>query len=404
MTPFPHGGKLVPRRLEGEEAAALRRRAAGLPSLSLDPIALSDLEMFAGGGFSPLTGFMCAADYERVLEEMRLAKGHVWPIPITLAVRVEEAGGLRPGQEVALRDGRGRLRGSMVVAEIFPWSPAREAKMVFGTADEAHPGVRRLFKLGDRLAGGEVWVLPRMGAGAWVPYLLDPAQTRAEFARRGWRTVAGFQTRNPLHRGHEYIQKVVLETVDGILLHPITGAAEEDGLPADVRLRCYEVLLANYFPPERVLLSAMPGAMRHAGPREAVLHALIGKNYGCTHFILGRDHAGAGDFHRPFAAQEIFNYFGQEELGIKLLFFESAFFCRVCGGMATRKTCPHGAADRVDPSVTVVRAMLARGEAPPAEFMRPEVSAVLLAAFTQARGANAPSGFAPGGSHASGGR
>ena len=403
MNPFPHGGKLVLRRLEGEEAAALRRRAADLPSLMVDAIALSDLEMFAGGGYSPLTGFMGAADYERVLEEMRLAKGHVWPIPITLAASLEEAGGIRPGREVALLDGRGRLRGSMVVTEVFPWSPAREAKAVFGTADEAYPGVRRLFKRGERLVGGEVRVLPRTGTGPWAPYLLDPAHTRAEFARRGWRTVAGFQTQSPLHRGHEYIQKVVLETVDGLLLHPYAGAAGEDDFPADVRVRCYEVLLANYFPPERILLAALPGFVRHAGPREALLQALIGKNYGCTHFIVARDPVGV-KFPRSFAAQEIFNYFGQEELGIKLLFFESAFFCRICGAMATRKTCPHGAADRIDPSMAVARAMLARGEAPPAEFMRPEVSAALLAAFAQTGMVKVFPGFGPGKNHSSGER
>ncbi|MGQ9779117.1 MAG: sulfate adenylyltransferase [Bacillota bacterium] len=395
MTPLPHGGRLVPRRVEGEEAAELKCRAASLPSLVLDAVALSDLEMFAGGGFSPLTGFMGATDYERVLAEMRLAKGHLWPLPITLAAHVEEAKGLRPGQEAALRDARGRLRGVIKVGEVFPWSAKREAKAVFGTTDENHPGIKRLFALGDRLVGGEVWVFPRSGAGPWTPYLLDPAQTRAEFVRRGWRTIVGFQTRNPLHRAHEYLQKVALEMVDGLLLHPLVGATKEDDLPADVRLRCYEVLLANYFPAERVLLAAMPGAMRYAGPREAVLHAIIRKNYGCTHFIVGRDHAGVGDFYRPFAAQEIFNYFGQEEIGIKLLFFKRAFFCRICGGMATRKTCPHGPADHVDLSGSMVRAILARGEAPPAEFMRPEVAAVLLSALVQKKPAHVPSEVGP---------
>ncbi|NLG84417.1 MAG: sulfate adenylyltransferase [Firmicutes bacterium] len=380
MTPLPHGGRLVPRRVEGEEAAALKRRAASFPSLILDAVALSDLEMFAGGGFSPLIGFMGTADYERVLAEMRLARGQLWPLPITLAVRAEEAKGLRPGQEVALRDARGRLRGIMKIGEVFPWSPVREAKAVFGTTDENHPGIKRLFTLGDRLVGGEVRVFPRSGTGPWTPYLLDPSRTRAEFARRGWRTVAGFQSPHFLHRGNEYLQKVALEMVDGLLLHPVVGATPAEDLPSDLRLRCYEVLLANYFPAARVILAAMPGAIRYAGPREAVLQAIVAKNYGCSHLIMSRDRNGGRDFPSPSAVQEIFNYFGQEELGIKLLFFDQAFYCRVCGGMATRKTCPHGPTERVELSRKMLWAMLARGEAPPAEFIRPEVAAVLLAA------------------------
>ena len=385
MNPLPHGGRLVCRRLEGPAVADGRRRAADLPGLTLDPTAAADLEMLACGAFSPLTGFMGAADYERVLKEMRLAKGHVWPIPITLAAAGNEAAAMAPGSEAALRDTRGRLRGLIGVAEVFPWSPEREAKAVFGTTSAAHPGVARLLSLGDRLVAGEVWALPRVTTGPWSAYCLSPGETRAEFARRGWRTVTGFQTRNPVHRAHEYLQKIALEITDGLLLHPLIGATKEGDIPADVRLRCYEALLAGYFPADRVLMAAMPGAMRYAGPREAILHALIRKNYGCTHFIVGRDHAGVGDFYRPFAAQEIFGLFSQTELGIKPIFFDNAFYCQVCEGMATNKTCPHEDADHINLSGTAVRAMLARGEQPPPEFTRPEVAEVLLAAYAGER-------------------
>lgn len=240
-----------------------------------------------------------------------------------------------------------------------------------------------MFNMGEMLVAGEVWALPRVTAGPWSPYRLTPSQTRAEFARRGWRTITGFQTRNPVHRAHEYLQKIALEITDGLLLHPLIGATKQDDVPADVRLRCYQVLLAGYYPEERVVLAAMPGAMRYAGPREAVLHALIRKNYGCTHFIVGRDHAGVGDFYRPYAAQEIFEFFSRDELGIRPLFFDNAFFCRVCAGMATRKTCSHDSAHHLNLSGTAVRAMLARGEMPPPEFTRPEVAEVLLHAFSR---------------------
>ena len=378
MTPLPHGGKLVYRRLDGAAAAAFKQESAKLPSLTLDAVNLSDLEMLAEGAFSPLTGFMGTADYERVLAEMRLAKGLIWPIPITLAAGREQTDLLGAGQKVALRDRRGELWGLLRVTEVFPWSPEREAKLVFGINLAAHPGVKRLFELGDRLIAGEVWALPRKLAGPWLVYYLGPAQTRAEFVRRGWRTITGFQTGDPIHRTHEYPQKIALEITDGLLLQPIIGAEKPDDIPADIRLRCYEVLLANYFPADRVFLAAMPGAMRCAGPREAVLRALVGKNYGCTHFIVGRDLAGIGDFYRPFAAREVFSYFGQGELGIQPLFFGHAFYCRVCAGMATKKTCPHEEAQRVNLNGSAVRAMLSLGKALPPEFTRPEVAALLL--------------------------
>jgi sulfate adenylyltransferase len=378
MNPLPHGGKLINKRLRADAIKALKGQAPGLPSLILDPVNLADLEMLASGAYSPLTGFMGAEDYTRVLAEMRLAKGVIWPIPITLAAAQTEAISLEPGREAVLRDQHGSIRGLIKVSEVFPWSPEREARAVFDTVSPAHPGVDRLLKLPPLLVAGEIWALPFRAPGPWRPYCLEPAETRAEFARRGWRTVTGFQTRNPIHRAHEYLQKTALEVTDGLLMHPLIGITKKDDISAEVRLKCYQAVLAGYFPAERAFLSAMPGPMRYAGPREAVLHALVRKNYGCTHFIVGRGHAGVGDFYRPYAAQEIFSYFSQGELGLQLFFFDNAFYCRICQGMATAKTCPHGMSEHVNLSGTAVRVMLAGGEALPPEFTRPEVAKVLL--------------------------
>ncbi|MGE5529603.1 MAG: sulfate adenylyltransferase [Patescibacteria group bacterium] len=384
MIPLPHGGKLVERRLAGAAAAGVRQRAADLPWLILDQVSLSDLEMLAMGAFSPLCGFMGAADYERVLAEMHLAGGQLWPIPITLPVPAAQAECWEPGQEVILKDGCGRTRGVIRVEEVYPWSPEREARAVFGTSAKEHPGVRRLFSLADRLVGGEIRAFPKNSGGPWDRYVLAPAETRMEFALRGWQTVAGFQTRNPIHRAHEYLQKIALEITDGLFVHPLIGATKEDDVPADLRLQCYAAVLETYFPSERVFMAGMPAAMRYAGPREAILHALVRKNYGCTHFIVGRDHAGVGEFYRPFAAQEIFGYLNPDELGITPLFFDQAFYCRTCANMATKKTCPHSPDRHLTLSGTALRAMLARGETPPPEFTRPEVAAILLRHYSQA--------------------
>ncbi|BAS29166.1 sulfate adenylyltransferase [Limnochorda pilosa] len=374
----PHGGVLVNRELEGEAREEALRRARELVAVELDERELADLEMIGVGALSPLGGFMRRLEYETVVETMRLADGLVWSMPVTLAVSWEEAARIREGQEVALvTPGDRRTVGLMHITEVFPYDRRREAERVFGTSDEAHPGVARLYRQGEVYLGGPVWVLDRPGREAFGRYRLTPAETRRAFQERGWRAVVAFQTRNPIHRAHEYIQKCALETVDGLLLHPLVGATKADDVPAEVRLRSYETILERYYPREQVLLAVFPAAMRYAGPREAVFHAISRKNYGCTHFIVGRDHAGVASYYGTYAAQEVFDRFRPDELGIGILKFEHSFFCRRCGQMATAKTCPHGAEDHVVLSGTRVRAMLRAGELPPPEFTRPEVAQVL---------------------------
>jgi len=379
MTVPPHGGRLVNRVLPSERAQEVRERAPSLPQVRLTPRQLSDLQMIAQGAFSPLEGFMGRRHYLSVLRDMRLADGTVWPLPVTLAVGEEEVGGLREGREVALISPHGQLVGLLELEERYSYDKEEEARRVFRTDDPQHPGVAALLSQGDVLLGGKVWAL-EVDRGPFPQYHRTPAETRAEFARRGWRTVVGFQTRNPIHRAHEYIQKCALEVVDGLLIHPLVGETKADDVPAAVRLRCYEALLEGYFPRGRVVLSVFPAFMRYAGPREAVFHAICRKNYGCTHFIVGRDHAGVGRYYGPYDAQHIFREFQPEELGITPLFFENAFYCRRCGAMATAKTCPHPQEARVELSGTQVREMLNRGQPPPPEFTRPEVARILLEA------------------------
>jgi sulfate adenylyltransferase len=375
----PHGGVLRERLLPEAEREAAGARAAALPTVPLSPRQLADLELLAGGALSPLTGFMGRADYTAVVEEMRLADGTVWPLPVTLAVDRAAARALHGAEEVALVH-EGRPLALLRLHEVYEYDKEREARLVYGTDDARHPGVAALYGQGDVLLAGEVDVFD-LPERPFAAYRLTPRQTREAFAARGWRTVVAFQTRNPVHRAHEYIQKCALEIVDGLLLHPLVGETKDDDVPATVRLRCYEVLLAGYYPRDRVLLAVFPAAMRYAGPREAVFHALVRKNYGCTHIIIGRDHAGVGNYYGTYDAQRIFDRFRPEEIGITPLKFEHTFWCRACGGMASAKVCPHDAAEHVTLSGTRVRELLRAGERPPAEFTRPEVADVLIAAY-----------------------
>ena len=364
----PHGGELVDRTV-GERPDDLD----SLETLELTSRELSDLDMLASGALSPLTGFMGQEDYESVLETMRLANGLPWSLPVGLAV--DEA---PRGDRVALSD-----RAVLDVEEVYAYDKEREAQQAFGTTEDKHPGVERLYAQKPLYLAGRVTVFER-AESSFPELALDPADTRFQFAQRGWKRVVGFQTRNPIHRAHEYLTKVALETVDGLLIHPLVGDTKSDDVPAGTRVECYRVLLDGYYPSDRVVLSAFPAAMRYAGPREAIWHAICRKNYGCSHFIVGRDHAGVGDYYGTYDAQLIFDEFEPHELDIEPMFFEHSFWCKKCGSMASAKTCPHTADDHVFLSGTKVREMLGKGELPPQEFSRPEVAEVLIEAYRAA--------------------
>jgi sulfate adenylyltransferase len=379
----PHGGELVNRILTGDARDAALERSASLEKIILSELNLADLEMLANGGFSPLTGFLTWADYTSVVHDMRLANGLPWAVPVTLAVSDEQASRIQVGQEVALveeTDGGEQVLAVLEVQDKYRYEKETEAQRVYRTTEAAHPGVARLYQQGEALLGGPVHVitLPQRAYTEFTHLRYTPQQTRQIFQERGWRRIVAFQTRNPIHRAHEYIQKTALEVVDGLLLHPLVGETKGDDLPADIRVESYQAILEAYYPMQRVLLGVFPSAMRYAGPREAIFHAIARKNFGCSHFIVGRDHAGVGKYYGTYDAHHIFDEFAPEEIGITPLFFEHTFYCKQCGGVVSLKTCPHDSSYQVVLSGTQVREMLSRGEDLPVEFTRPEVSRVLM--------------------------
>ncbi len=380
----PHGGTLVNLLVSGPDAEKLVREAEHFPKVAVSDRELSDLEMLTVGALSPLTGFQGEKEHRSILETMHLSNGPAWTIPVTLSLTEDEVKRVGGAEAVTLTAGEGGpVLGVLEVEEIFKRDREAEAIGVFGTEDLEHPGVKALHEAGDYCVAGPVRALLLPEHDDFRQYRRTPAETRAEFQRRGWRRVVGFQTRNPIHRAHEYIQKCALEIVDGLLVHPLMGATKGDDVPAEVRMRCYEALFEGYYPKDRAMVSVFPAAMRYAGPKEAIWHAIARKNYGCTHFIVGRDHAGVGSYYGTYDAQRIFEEFEPEELGITPLMFEHSFWCNRCEGMGSPKTCPHGGEDRVSLSGTKVREMLRAGERPPIEFSRAEVADILIEAMRE---------------------
>ena len=377
----PHGGELINRLATSEEKQEFLTQADSLPRVQLDKRATSDLVMIAIGGFSPISGFMGENDYLGVVKDMRLSNGLPWSVPVTLSVTSEVAEPLEIDSLVRLDDPNGKFVGVLQLTQKYSYDKKLEAENVYRTTEDKHPGVKVVYDQGEINLAGPVWLLERQEHPQFPKYQIDPAASRSLFQERGWKTVVGFQTRNPIHRAHEYIIKCALEIVDGLFLHPLVGATKSDDIPADVRMRCYEIMMENYFPQDRVILAINPSAMRYAGPREAIFHALIRKNYGCTHFIVGRDHAGVGDYYGTYDAQEIFTQFEPEELGITPLKFEHAFYCTRTEQMATAKTSPATKEERIHLSGTKVRAMLREGKTPPPQFSRPKVAEELARAM-----------------------
>jgi len=370
---LPHGGVLKNRFCEREKIAEFLGKP-DVPEIHLEDWTVCDAEMIGCGGFSPLEGFMDEKNYLSVINSMRLTDGTVWSMPVVLPV---EDPSIFKNKEKAILVYKKRPLGIIEISDIFKRRKEEECMKVFKTTGPSHPAVRYIKECPDYLVGGNIYFL-KPERRNFRKYYLYPDETREEFKKRKWKTVVGFQTRNPIHRAHEYIQKCALEICDGLFIHPIIGRTKSDDIPAEVRMKCYEVLIKNYFPHDRVMLCVNPSAMRYGGPREAILHAIVRKNYGCTHFIVGRDHAGVGNFYGPYDAQRIFEEFKESEIGIKPLFFENSFYCKKCASMATEKTCPHGEKFRISISGTKTRELLSKGKLPPPEFTRKEIAEVLI--------------------------
>lgn len=373
----PHGGQLVNRLITGAGRDKALTEAKSLPKVTVDAYPAFDIDNIAKGVFSPLTGFMNAAQTRSVLDTMRISDGVPWAIPILLAVSQEEGDKLTVGGPVAIEDDMGDIVAILHLSEKFGFDHTELAEKVYRTTDPSHPGVQYTLSLGPVFLAGELDVLKSREV-EFQEYNLTPAETRAAFEAKGWKRIVAFQTRNPVHRAHEYLQKCAMEMCDGLLLHPLMGTTKSDDIPGNVRMECYTTILEYYYPKDHVMLSIMPVNMRYAGPREAIQHAIYRKNYGCTHFIVGRDHAGVGNFYGTYDAHHIFDEFDSAEIGIEPLFFDHSFFCQACGNMASIKTCPHGKEHHIFLSGTKVREMLKAGEAPPPEFTRPEVAKVLI--------------------------
>lgn len=376
----PHGNSLI--NCFAQNPAEALKEAKEFTSITVSKRVLCDLEMLAIGAFSPLNRFTGKKDYESIVENMRLSNGLIWPIPITLQVNKETYEKIKNQNKIALKDESGEIVAILGLKEIYQPDLKKEAKLVFKTTDLNHPAVKYLFEAGEYYLAGDIKVL-KSTYDEFPEYNLGCRKTREIFLLKGWKQVVAFQTRNPVHRAHEYLLRVALETVDGLMLHPTMGETKGDDIPASIRMKCYKEILEKYFPKNRTLLCIMPASMRYAGPREAVLHAIIRKNYGCTHFIVGRDHAGVGNYYETYDAQKIFSEFKPNELGITLLFFEHSFYCKACGEMASYKTCPHDASNHMILSGTKVREMLRNGEMPPVEFTRPEIAKILIDSMRQ---------------------
>jgi sulfate adenylyltransferase len=379
----PHGGTLIDRVLTGSERDAALQRAQDLPQLELSERSLADIECLAYGIYSPLEGFVSEADYTSIIDTMHLADGTVWSIPITLQVQEEAAAQYPEGQEIALTTG-GKVLALMNVTDVYRPDQAHEAEQVYRTSDPKHPGVAAVMAAGNVYLGGPISLVAELPEGEFDAYKFYPKETRAKFEEKGWHTIVAFQTRNPIHRAHEYITKTALESVDGLFINPLVGTTKSDDVPASVRMQCYNILIDRYYNQEKVILGVYPAAMRYGGPREAILHAISRQNYGCTHLIVGRDHAGVGDYYGTYDAQLIFDELAEGELHITPMRFEHAFFCKRTGQMATPKTTSSLPEERVHLSGTKVREMLSNGQLPPPEFSRPEVAEVLIAAYRKA--------------------